>query len=494
MSTFSCQARLSTRQYSLSRCIAACLCLGSPMAALAATTWTVSGCGNDNVGAGTVGTLRYAAANAASGDTIDMTALTCSTISLGTGATTGAIQFQQEDLTVSGPGIARLAITGAYNGDVEADRIINHTGAGFLAISGMTLEYGAVSNPTGRALGGCLYSAGYVTATAINASNCSASTDSGLAGGGGVYARTGLNLQYSTLDHNLTYGGASGYAGGGGATTYGSFTAKYSTVSNNQTRGSSTHAAGLGGGLQILGSAKINASTISGNFAGKDEGGIDNFSYSPQYLITTITNSTISHNQAAGFIGGMYVTSAVVQIKNTTIAFNTAGKDEITSTTPHVYLAPGFATSGYYVAQAVFLQSTLIANNTISNGKEYDVSVPVRSSTNITFSGNNNLVRATFAVMPQDTIKGSCPLLGPLRDNGGLTQTHALLSNSPGIDQGNNAAGVNQDQRGVYAENISSGPYAFPRVSGALADIGAYEVQQNDVIFNTSLEGCPRLP
>lgn len=64
--------------------------------------------------------------------------------------------------------------------------------------------------------------------------------------------------------------------------------------------------------------------------------------------------------------------------------------------------------------------------------------MPRRASTTVTFSGANNLVRATFAAVPGDTIKLSCPLPGSLRFNGGPTQTHALLSHSPGIDVGNN--------------------------------------------------------
>ena len=71
------------------------------------------------------------------------------------------------------------------------------------------------------------------------------------------------------------------------------------------------------------------------------------------------------------------------------------------------------------------------------------------------------------------------------RDNGGPTQTHALLSHSPAIDAGSSKAGLAYDQRG-------QGPPAYVRVSGAATDIGAYEVQQGDIIFNSGFEG--RLP
>ena len=94
----------------------------------------------------------------------------------------------------------------------------------------------------------------------------------------------------------------------------------------------------------------------------------------------------------------------------------------------------------------------------------------------------------TYHLLPSDTIFSSCPQLGQLRDNGGLTQTHALLSRSPAIDTGNNTADLNEDQRGVLAD--PGPPYPYPRVLGSHADIGAYEVNQDDIVFNNDFEGC----
>jgi hypothetical protein len=113
------------------------------------------------------------------------------------------------------------------------------------------------------------------------------------------------------------------------------------------------------------------------------------------------------------------------------------------------------------------------------------LSVANTATNAITFNAApaNNLIRATFAHVPSDTIKNVCPLLGPLRNNGGRTNTHALLSHSRGIDEGNNFNNLTVDQRGT----------GFARVSNSVADIGAYEVQQDDIIFNNSFEGCPVL-
>src|SRR5207249_7364866 len=57
------------------------------------------------------------------------------------------------------------------------------------------------------------------------------------------------------------------------------------------------------------------------------------------------------------------------------------------------------------------------------------------------------------------------PLLGPLQNNGGPTQTMALLPGSPALDAGDNTAAPPFDQRGLS------------RVVAGRIDIGAFEVQ-----------------
>jgi hypothetical protein len=65
------------------------------------------------------------------------------------------------------------------------------------------------------------------------------------------------------------------------------------------------------------------------------------------------------------------------------------------------------------------------------------------------------------------------PLLGPLQMNGGFTPTHALLPDSPAINQGD-CFGIHRDQRGHYR------PYVFPSIpiasGGDGSDIGAFEL------------------
>lgn len=61
------------------------------------------------------------------------------------------------------------------------------------------------------------------------------------------------------------------------------------------------------------------------------------------------------------------------------------------------------------------------------------------------------------------------PLLGPLQNNGGFTQTLALLVGSPAINAGNDAVCPATDQRGVT------------RPQGSHCDMGAYEYQESSV-------------
>jgi hypothetical protein len=68
-------------------------------------------------------------------------------------------------------------------------------------------------------------------------------------------------------------------------------------------------------------------------------------------------------------------------------------------------------------------------------------------------------------------------MLAPLADNGGPTNTRALLPGSPAINAGNNSAGLATDQRGP----------GFPRVVAGLADIGAFEVQGAPTIASTQI-------
>ena len=84
---------------------------------------------------------------------------------------------------------------------------------------------------------------------------------------------------------------------------------------------------------------------------------------------------------------------------------------------------------------------------------------------NITDGGNNIEDGDTCGFSETTSLSNTDPILDPagLQDNGGPTQTIALLSGSPAIDAGDDTACPSADQRGIS------------RPQGSNCDIGAYE-------------------
>ena len=218
--------------------------------------------------------------------------------------------------------------------------------------------------------------------------------------GGGVSSfNADLVLTSSTVSGNQ------GFRGGGIFTGFGAVTLTSSTVSGNLSSGS-------GGGIQTLsGDVTLTSSTVSGNQTGGagDGGGIDSGGE------VVITSSTVVGNSAGERGGGIFVSNAPVEIRNSIVAGNTDS-----SGAPDLRPAPG---------QALTVEFSLIGDNTGSGLSEAQ-----------TPDANGNLIGSAAGSGPVD------PLLGPLQDNGGPTQTHALLPSSPALDAGDSAKSF--DQRG----------------------------------------------
>jgi hypothetical protein len=182
----------------------------------------------------------------------------------------------------------------------------------------------------------------------------------------------------------------------------------------------------------------------------------------------------------------LYVNSATTNFFNSTIASNSAGSG-----------TPGVVLNSLQGAIAVTLESNVMSNNTYGATEDdlrlIDLAFPIIVNSGNLAAAANNLVRVTLnpSLLPDDTLS-ACPRLGQLRNNGGLTWTHALLSHSVAIDKGNNTFASLYDQRGPASVN---GVRNYTRFSGAgaLADIGAYEVQQDDIVYNDDFEACPPL-
>lgn len=463
----------------LAASIAAILMLSAPLAG-AAVTWTVNTCTEANAGSGTTGSLRYAAANAISGDTIQIgPGLGCSTISL----TTGAIVLSQADITVNGPGKDVLTVSGGDN------RVFRHSGSGTLTLKNLSVANGYYHPALGvPAYGGCIKSNGKVMLDHVNLHACRATSVQAAVRGGGVYAKDNVYVKYSEVSGNTASSSGSASSNGGGG---GIFGLKDVTIENGSTVNGNSAATGGGGGVRAFGSVLVVGSTISGNTAMRGGGVYARNLFTSPSNTTAVVNSTISGNLGTSLVGGVWTNAGTIDVKNSTIAFNTAGSGAVYSK----HYSPGFNIDdlgayytdiSHYKVKLVTLQSSVFSNNVngISTMTADDFGITRFSNLNLVpVNGQNNLVFAAGynTSLPQATVTlGVCPLLGPLRDNGGGTKTHALSSGSFAIDHGNNTVPISVDQRGL----------PFLRVSGAAADIGAYEVQQSDVIFNSGHEGC----
>jgi hypothetical protein len=394
------------------------------------------------------GSLREAIANAASGDTIDLTNLPCSEITL----YTGEVDVIVDDLSLMGPGASQLTISGGATA-AYYHRIFDHTGVGTLTVSGLTLT--DAHHRGMEAKGGCIYSQGSFTLANAIVTGCTAESPTGnsYAAAGAIYARENVTLISSTISDNVAYSAESG-AYAGGLLVRGKLTSKYTTIANNQAIAPLSYSAG--GGLVVFGASDvlIKGSTISGNAA----------DFSGGLLVKTtgassFVNSTLTYNYASVYVGGGTFTDGTVTVANSTITRNSA------------YIAT--IGIGVYSNQNLILQSSILADNADRvSGAMLDVSAPA-------IGGFDNLVTAAASAVPAGTIP-ACPRLTALEDHGGATLTHALIAGSPPIDAGNNDLALDTDQR----------VGAFPRVFGARADIGAIEWQGDlgDSIFRSAFE------
>ena len=273
----------------------------------------------------------------------------------------------------------------------------------------------------------------------------------GTADGGGVYNCFGtLTVIDSIITGNRirSGNGADGYGAGIYNCPSSTLTLINTTISDNS--------ALIGGGICNGGLLTIINTTFSGTIARKQRGGgIAN------YGTLIITNSTLSGNSsgssglAGGILnGGLFQLAGTLLINNSTLSGNTAGDGS------------GGGIFNVNDGSTVALQNSILANNTGGNchgtldSRGYNLS----GDNSCSFDGNGAL-------------NNTDPILGPLQNNGGPTNTMALLSGSPAIDAGNPGGCTESqgnllttDQRGMPRPNKED-------ASGC--DIGAYERQSD---------------
>jgi hypothetical protein len=400
---------MNNKFFNIRRMLAVGVVLGicAMSSAAQANTWTVTSLADD----GTAGTLRSAIGSSASGDAILFAPGLTGTIALN--HTLGVLSINH-DLTISGPGPASLAVSGADGSGSKVGVFAicpgGCTAAPNVTVSGLTIENGTGLNGRG---GGIFNNGGNLTV-----SNCTVSGNYADAGGGGIY------------------------------NTAGTLTVANSTVSGN---------VGNGGGIANYygGTVTVTNSTLANNVGGQG-GGIWNISNSNM----TVINSTLAGNHAGSYGGGIWIYQpngrGVVALVNDTLWDNSAGS----------------STDGggvYALYGVVTVKGTIIGHDSSTTGNNCSIQDGVRTSAGYNLSSD---VTCGFFTQVGD-MRSTDPQLDPngLQNNGGATQTIALASGSPAIDA------ITPDACTDLAGNpVATDQRGVPRPQGEGCDIGAFEV------------------
>ncbi len=336
-----------------------------------------------------------------------------------------------DNLFVDGEVTLREAIAAANTnlpvGDAPTGSIVGDTIRFAAALSGQTITLGGAELSITEAL--TIDATALAENVTIDANNASRIFNITTTGG---FVFDGITLAGLTLTGGRTTGDNANFSdttfsGGAIRSLTSILTIVQSTISGNSTTGDYADGGGIfASSVVTLTSSTISGNSTTGNYA--SGGGIRTISGD-----VTLTSSTVSGN-SSGFRAGGILSGGTTTITNSIVAGNTAGST-LGGTGPD--LVPVFG-------------GTLTINYSL-----------IGVADGLTITGGGNLTGT--AALPLD------PLLGPLANNGGRTETHALLVGSPAIDAGDPsfASPPDFDQRGA----------PFVRVFGGRIDIGAFEVQ-----------------
>ena len=257
MSSLTVPAIHISRRKPLAACVAAVFAL-STSGAVYATTFSVSNCADTGFGS-----LRSAAGEAVSGDTIDMTDITTlGACANGVDGFTDTILLNSKvtlagGVTINGPPIPALAVSGQNKTQVFAS-------SGNLTINNLGVIYGGSSTPNANNIiyGGCIYANADVSISGVVMDHCTAYSAAAntSAEGGAIGSRSGsITLTNSKISHSLAASVTSGAAFGGALSAYANVTLNNSFIEYATT----TTVSGYAGGGAIFAQPLVGVVTLT---------------------------------------------------------------------------------------------------------------------------------------------------------------------------------------------------------------------------------------
>ena len=277
----------------------------------------------------------------------------------------------------------------------------------------------------------------------------------------------GTNRVLTVTGGNVNISGLTIAHGGGGiANTNGTVNLSNCVISRHSGRGL------INGdnGRMVLNGCTISSNALSGSAGLILGAGVNNVASSSVLIMTncTVSGNTLTATGTGRSQGAGINNQGAATVIGCTICKNSVSANNFLAFYGGIY-------SGNSISLTV--GNTIVAGNL---GNFYDTSGP-DDCRHFSVDLGYNLIGATndAAGWAASDILGSAatpldPKLGPLQNNGGTTPTHALLSGSPAIDQGNRFSSfLAVDQRGQPR------PFDDPAVANApggdASDIGAYE-------------------
>lgn len=371
-------------------------------------------------------------------------------------ASTGTLEINGSTISGNAAGSSGGGIRNNGALTITGSSIFNNTaanGAGILDFGATSsISDSVISGNIASNLGGGIDKSGTLIVTNTQILNNTANF------GGGINKRNSgtLTVLNSTISGNSANNG-------GGISTGGTAIIGTSIISDNS-------ANGTGGGIShTYGTLSVDTSTISGNTSGTEGAGLaatSNF---------TLTNSTVNDNVASGGGGGIYNgTAADSTISTSTISGNTAQFDGggidnngILSVTNSTISGNDSTIGGGggidNASGGLSIGSSLVSGNTDASGS-FNILGSFTSDGNNLFGESGASGVDTPSLDASDRVPTEALdeiLETTLANNGGFTQTLALVDGSPAIDAGN---GTGADQRGVAVVN-------------SIRDIGAFEFE-----------------